>query len=210
MLTIVDYGMGNLRSVWMAFKRLGIQASIGNTPADVEQATALVLPGVGAFGDAMENLRQRGLVQPILERATDDVPFMGICLGMQLMFESSEEMGQHSGLGLVAGGVRRFPETLTVPHMGWNQIHQTRPIVLWEDLPDHSYAYFVHSYYVDPDDPGIVAATTDYGIDYASVIARGNLFGIQFHPEKSQQVGERILRNFALAAGLLSIDKEAA
>ena len=130
-------------------------------------------------------------------------PFLGICIGLQLLFEVSEEMGEHQGLGILAGRVRRFPDNLTVPHMGWNQIHQRRDVPLWRGLPDDSYAYFVHSYYVDPEDPSVIAATTDYGFDYTSAIAQGNLYAIQFHPEKSQDVGERILRNFAIEAGLL-------
>ena len=203
MLAIIDYGMGNLRSVYMAFRRLGVEAEVTSDPGVLAQAQAVVLPGVGAFGDAMGNLRSLGLVQPIREIIADDTPLIGICLGLQLLFESSVEMGTHRGLGVLPGRVRRFPNSLTVPHMGWNQIHQARPIPLWRGLPDHAYAYFVHSYYVEPDDASVIAATTDYGIDYASVVARGNLYGIQFHPEKSQTVGERILRNWLIDCALL-------
>ncbi len=203
MLTIIDYGVGNLRNVLMAFRRLGIEARITSEVAEIRRAKALVLPGVGAFGDSIGNLRALGLEETILAAIRDCVPFLGICVGLQLLFEVSEEMGEHRGLGVLAGRVRRFPAGLTVPHMGWNQIHQKRPIPLWRGLPDHSYAYFVHSYYADPQDPSVVAATTDYGIDYASAVAKENLYAIQFHPEKSQDVGERILRNFAVEAGLL-------
>lgn len=207
MLTIIDYGVGNLRNVFMAFRRLGVEACITSEAAEIRRARALVLPGVGAFGDSIGNIRALGLEETILAAIRDGVPFLGICVGLQLLFEVSEEMGEHHGLGVLAGRVRRFPACLTVPHMGWNQIHQTQPIPLWRDLPDHSYAYFVHSYYADPQDPAVVAATTDYGIDYASAVAKGNLYAIQFHPEKSQDVGERILRNFAVEAGLLERER---
>jgi glutamine amidotransferase len=160
------------------------------------------MPGVGAFGDSMDNLRGRGLEPAIVAAIAAGVPFLGICVGLQLLFEVGEEMGEHRGLGLIAGRVKRFPAGLPVPHMGWNQIHQRKPTALWRGLPDDSYAYFVHSYYGTPEDESVVAATTDYGIDFVSAIAQGNLYGIQFHPEKSQDVGERILRNFLAVAGV--------
>ncbi len=203
MLTIVDYGVGNLRSVYMAFRRLGLEARVVNRPEEVIQATVLVLPGVGAFGDAMASLRALKLDEPLIAAVREGVPFLGICLGLQLLFEVSEEMGEHRGLGLLAGRVKRFPSYLTVPHMGWNQIHQAKVCALWRGVPDHTYAYFVHSYYAQPEDQSVVAAWTDYGIDYCSAVAVGNLYAIQFHPEKSQDVGERILRNFCIAVGLL-------
>ncbi|NLD44271.1 MAG: imidazole glycerol phosphate synthase subunit HisH [Chloroflexi bacterium] len=202
MLAVVDYGVGNLHSVEMAFRRLGVAVRVTSAPEEVRRAEALVLPGVGAFGDAIANLRALRLEEDLLAAIRDGLPFLGICVGLQLLFEVSEELGEHRGLGALAGRVRRFGPGLTVPHMGWNQVHQARPTPLWRDLPDHAYAYFVHSYYVEPADRTVVAATTDYGIDYASAVARGNLYGIQFHPEKSQEVGERILRNFAALAGL--------
>jgi glutamine amidotransferase len=202
-LTIVDYGAGNLRSVYMAFRRLGLEAQITSEPKALRRASAIVLPGVGAFGDAIGSIRALGLEDAILSTINNGVPFLGICMGLQLLFEVSEEMGEHRGLGVLAGRVRRFPQGQRVPHMGWNQVHQVRAIRLWDGVPDHSYAYFVHSYYADPEDESVVAASTDYGLDYASAVARGNVYAIQFHPEKSQDVGERILRNFALAAGLL-------
>ena len=203
MLTIVDYGVGNLRSVYMAFRRLGLEAQITSEAKALQRASAIVLPGVGAFGDAMGSIRALGLEDAILSTINNGVPFLGICMGLQLLFEVSEEMGEHRGLGVLAGRVRRFPQGQRVPHMGWNQVHQVRAIRLWDGVPDHSYAYFVHSYYADPEDESVVAARTDYGLDYVSVVARGNVYAIQFHPEKSQDVGESILRNFALAAGLL-------
>jgi len=205
-LTIIDYGVGNLRSVYMAFKRLGVEARVTADPAEVRAARALVLPGVGAFGDAMESLQALHLAQPVVDAVNQGTPFLGICLGLQLLFEVSEEMGEHRGLGLLAGRVRRFPAGLAVPHMGWNQIHQANSAPLWRGVPDHSHVYFVHSYYADAEERVVVAAWTDYGIDYASAVARGNLYAIQFHPEKSQDVGERILRNFCVEAGLLEAE----
>ncbi|MFH1086521.1 MAG: imidazole glycerol phosphate synthase subunit HisH [Chloroflexota bacterium] len=146
MLTIIDYGVGNLRSVYMAFRRLGVAAQVTSDVDAIRRAEALVLPGVGAFGDAMGNLTAMGLQEPITCAIAAGVPFLGICLGLQLLFETSEELGEHHGLGVLPGRVRRFSPALTVPHMGWNQIQQAHPTPLWRDLPDGSYAYFVHSY----------------------------------------------------------------
>jgi len=202
-LTILDYGVGNLRSVYMAFRRLGLDVQITSEAKALRRASAIVLPGVGAFGDAIGSIRALGLEDAIVSTIGDEVPFLGICMGLQLLFEVSEEMGEHRGLGILAGRVRRFPQGQRVPHMGWNEIHQVRAIRLWDGVPDRSYAYFVHSYYADPEDESVVAGSTDYGLDYASAVARGNVYAIQFHPEKSQDVGESILRNFAIAAGLL-------
>ena len=205
MLTIIDYGAGNLRNVYMAFRRLGLEALVTAEAALIGRASALVLPGVGAFGDSVGKLRALGLEEPITSAIRDGLPFLGICVGLQLLFEVSEEMGEHRGLGILAGRVRRFPPGLSVPHMGWNQVHQAQPTPLWRGVPDGSYAYFVHSYYADPEDKAVVAATTDYGLDYASAVAQGNLYAIQFHPEKSQDVGERILGNFVREAGLRGV-----
>jgi len=204
-LTIIDYGAGNLRNVYMAFRRLGLEALVTAEAALIGRASALVLPGVGAFGDSVGKLRALGLEEPITSAIRDGLPFLGICVGLQLLFEVSEEMGEHRGLGILAGRVRRFPPGLSVPHMGWNQVHQAQPTPLWRGVPDGSYAYFVHSYYADPEDKAVVAATTDYGLDYASAVAQGNLYAIQFHPEKSQDVGERILGNFVREAGLRGV-----
>jgi glutamine amidotransferase len=206
MLTVIDYGAGNLRNVLMAFGRLGLQAQLTSEADQVRRARALVLPGVGAFGDCIGNIRALNLEEPIRAAIRDGVPFMGICVGLQLLFDVSEEMGEHRGLGILAGRVRRFAAGLTVPHMGWNQLHQTAQLPLWRDVSQDSYVYYVHSYYVVPEDPAVIAATTDYGGPYASAIAQGNLCAIQFHPEKSQDVGEQILRNFAAQAGLRPSD----
>jgi glutamine amidotransferase len=197
MIAIIDYGMGNLRSVQKAFERGGHPAAITGRAEDVARATRLVLPGVGAFGEAMDNLRKGGLIAPLLSAVAHGIPLLGICLGQQLLFSRSEEMGDNEGLGLLPGRVRRFPSSLRVPHIGWNQAHIRRSSPLLEGIPDHAFFYFVHSYYVDPADSGDTLTTTDYGIDYASIVGRGRLFGIQFHPEKSQDLGLRILKNFA-------------
>lgn len=203
MLTIVDYGVGNLRNVYMAFQRLGLEADVTSKPKDIRKAQAIVLPGVGAFGDAMEQIRSLGLEEDLIAAAKDDKPFLGICVGLQVLFEVSEEMGEHRGLGILGGRVRRFGNELLVPHMGWNQVHQQNESSMWNKVPNHGYAYFVHSYYCDPSDKAVVAGTTDYGIDYASAVEQGNLFAIQFHPEKSQDLGAQILRNFCVRADLL-------
>jgi len=196
-LAIIDYGMGNLRSVQKAFEHVGATAVVTDEPAVVEAAQGVVLPGVGAFGDAMRNLRMLNLVETIYRVIEAGTPFLGICLGQQLLFETSSEMGYHRGLGILRGHVRRFDEgQLKVPHIGWNQIHIRKPDPLLEGVADGSFAYFVHSYYVDPEDPKVVLATTDYGIDFASIVGCDHVWGIQFHPEKSQDVGLRILENF--------------
>ena len=197
MIANVDYGMGNLRSVQKAFERVGHGAVVTNRPEDVAQAERVVLPGVGAFGDAMANLKRAGLVDPVVKSISKGRPFLGICLGLQLLFVESEEMGRHRGLDVLPGRVRRFPEGERVPQIGWNQIHIRRKLPLLEGIPDGSFFYFVHSYYVDAENPEDTIATTDYGIDYTSIAGRGTAFGIQFHPEKSQDLGLRILKNFA-------------
>jgi glutamine amidotransferase len=206
-IAIIDYGMGNLRNVQKAFEHIGIDARISSLPAELERADGWVLPGVGAFGDAMENLHAGGLVEPIHQGVARGKPLLGICLGLQLLYQESSEMGLHRGLGVLAGRVTRFEDgmqqaeqTLKVPHVGWNQFHLTergRKSPLLEGVPDGSYAYFVHSYYVVPADPEDALAMTDYGIDFASVVGCDNVFGAQPHPEKSQEVGLRLLRNFA-------------
>jgi glutamine amidotransferase len=197
MIAIIDYGMGNLRSVQKAFEKIGAEARIIELPRDLRDARGIVLPGVGAFGQAMENLRAAHWIEPLRDAVERGVPSIGICLGMQLLFESSEEMGQHKGLGILRGEVKRFNGELKVPQMGWNQIHIQQPNALLRDVADGSYAFFVHSYYCAPRDASVVVATTDYGIGFASVVAHGNVFGAQFHPEKSQAVGLKMLENFA-------------
>jgi glutamine amidotransferase len=203
MITIIDYGMGNLRSVQKGFERLGFTAKVTSDPGDVERAGKLVLPGVGAFRDCMDNLRSGGFVEPIKQHIEDGRPFLGICLGLQLLFTESEEFGRHQGLGIIPGRVVRFPsemrqggEELKVPHMGWNQITVCREAPIFKGVADGSSVYFVHSYYVVPEDEGVVATVTDYGISFCSSIWRDNVMATQFHPEKSQQVGLAILKNF--------------
>ncbi len=195
-IVIVDYGVGNFRSVQKAFEAVGVAAQITSSVAAVEQAEIVVLPGVGAFGDAMRHLRERGLDQPVLSAAHSGKPLLGICVGLQLLFEESEEMGRHAGLGLLPGKVVRFPQGLTVPHMGWNQIQPQQDHPLLHHIEPGDFAYFAHSYFAVPARPDHVIACTDYGQPFASVVGRDNICAIQFHPEKSQQVGRRILKNF--------------
>jgi glutamine amidotransferase len=201
MIVIVDYGVGNLRSVQKGLERVGATAVISDDPAMLDAARGVILPGVGAFGDGMDNLVARQLVEPVLRQVEGGKPLLGICLGMQLLFEESEEMGRHQGLGLLPGRVVRFSDgDLKVPHIGWNQLLGTRGEVL-RGVQDGAYAYFVHSYYALPDDPADVQATTEYGLEFASVVGRGKILGAQFHPEKSQEVGLRLLENFARLVG---------
>lgn len=201
MIAIVDYGMGNLRSVQKGFERVGAAAEIVSSPEALETAEAIVLPGVGAFGDAMANLTEAGLVDPIVKAVSDGVPFLGICLGLQLLFSQSEELGVHRGLDILPGRVTRFPEGQRVPQIGWNQIHVRRDSPLLEGVPDGAFFYFVHSFYVEAERDEDVIATTDYGIDYCSIAGGDRFFGVQFHPEKSQDAGLRLLLNFARIAG---------
>jgi glutamine amidotransferase len=198
MIAIVDYGAGNLRSVRNALEFLDADVVTASVPDDLAGAEKIVLPGVGAFGAGMAALRERGFEGPLKEAVEAGTPLLGICLGLQYLFESSDEMGQHSGLGLLRGQVTRLPEEdgLKIPHIGWNSLTIQRESPLLAGIPDQAYAYFVHSYAVVADDPADVLATTDYGGPFVSVVGRGNVFGIQCHPEKSQGVGLRILKNF--------------
>lgn len=179
-----------------ALEHVGFSARVTSSAQEILRARSVVLPGVGAFGDAMANLRCRSLVEPLREAAERGTPFLGICLGMQLLFEGSEERGDFSGLGIFGGKVVRFRTSLRVPHVGWNQIHIVKPNAILEGIREGDFAYFVHSYYPQPEDPRLILATTDYDIEFPSVVGKGNAFGVQFHPEKSQDVGLRILRNF--------------
>ncbi|MDI6761094.1 MAG: imidazole glycerol phosphate synthase subunit HisH [Candidatus Brocadiaceae bacterium] len=198
MIAIVDYGMGNLRSVQKAVERVGFGATLIHSPEELERAEKLILPGVGAFADTMKGLEERGLVGPIIQYIKQGRPFLGICMGLQILFSEGTEDGLHAGLNVIPGRVVRFPQDgLKVPHMGWNQVSFLRDVPLARGIPQGSYVYFVHSYYVCPEDPGVVAATTDYGTTFTSFIWKDNLFATQFHPEKSQSVGLSILRNFA-------------
>ena len=203
MLAIVDYGVSNLRSVHKAFEHVGAHALVTGDPALIAAADAVVFPGQGAFGDAMRHLRQHGLVRPLQDAVAAGKPFFGICLGLQLLFEASDEMGQHTGLGILPGRVERLHTAFKVPHIGWNQVHPARPHPLFEGVPTGAYAYFDHSYVVRPTNAADTLATTDYGEDFVSAVARGNVMAVQFHPEKSQQVGLRIVRNFVALAGQL-------
>jgi len=196
-ITVVDYGVGNLRSVQKALEQVGAEAVVTEDSRVIQAAQGVILPGVGAFGDAMDTLRATGLDVTVREVVKHNIPLLGICLGMQLLFDESEEMGRHQGLGVLPGRTLRFGAGLKVPHIGWNCIRMVRPGGLLSGVTDGDFAYFVHSYYVAPEQAEIVLATTDYGLDFASVVEQGRIFGIQFHPEKSQDVGLRILRNFA-------------
>jgi len=196
-IAIIDYGMGNLRSVQKAFEFLGFAAEIVEDPVRTGDASHLVLPGDAAFGDAMRNLRRGGWVDTILRSIEKGKPFLGICVGLQLMFAESEERGNHQGLGLLPGRVVRFPPSERVPQIGWNQISIKRPTSILEGVPDGSFFYFVHSYYVDAADAEDCVATTEYGLEYTSIAGRGPMFGVQFHPEKSQERGLCLLQNFA-------------
>jgi glutamine amidotransferase len=199
MICIIDYGMGNLRSVQKGFERVGHAAIVTSDPAAVAAAEKVVLPGVGAFEDAMSELTRRGLVAPVLNAINGGKPFLGICLGLQLLFDTSYENGTHRGLGVLRGEVVRFqlPKGFSVPHMGWNQLAVRRPAPLLEGIADGTYVYFVHSYYVAPADAQVIATETDYGGPFCSMIWRDNVYATQFHPEKSQAEGLRMLKNFA-------------
>jgi glutamine amidotransferase len=197
MMALVDYGIGNLRSVEKALVTVGADVCLTSDADQILAADKVVLPGVGAFGDGMAGLRARGLVEALTAVVARETPFLGICVGMQLLFEASDELGDHKGLGFLSGTVRRFPIAgLKIPQTGWNQLLPARENPLLRGLSPGSYAYFNHSFYCDPAEAGDVAAHTEYGVRYASVIGRGPLYGVQFHPEKSQSVGLAILRNF--------------
>ncbi len=202
-IVIVDYDSGNLRSVEKAIESLGAPVVVTRDPARVQDARALVLPGQGAFRDCMGKLEAFGLAHRVQDKIAEGVPFLGICVGYQLLFEESEEHGRTAGFGLLRGRVVRFPadhredgERLKVPHMGWNRLWKRQDCPVLAGVEDGAYAYFVHSYYPVPEDPAVVATATRYGLEFASSVARGNLFASQFHPEKSQRVGLAILRGF--------------
>ncbi len=230
MIALIDYGMGNLHSVQKALERAGGRTRLARSASELAGASKIVLPGVAAFGDAMEQLRAQGLVEPIIAAVQSGTPYLGFCLGLQLLFEVGTEQGEHKGLGLLGGRVEKFdftprgqssaeslsapvwarpesvpavcgsssaaPQSLRIPHMGWNQIHITHPCPMLAGIDDGSYVYFAHSYYPVPTDKSIVATTTDYGADFCSSVWQGNIFATQFHPEKSQAIGLRLLENF--------------
>ncbi len=204
MIAIVDYGMGNLRSVQKALERVGAEAVVVEAPEAVARADKVVLPGVGAFRDAAAHLRDQGFVDPLIQAIGSGRPFLGICLGLQLLFEVSYEDGEQTGLGVFPGAVRRFElngtvgaERLKVPHMGWNQLEWAESCPLLDGVEQGEYFYFVHSFYVDPESPVPARATCRYGIDFTAMVWRDNVYATQFHPEKSQHAGMQVLRNFA-------------
>jgi glutamine amidotransferase len=203
MIVIVDYQMGNLRSVQKGFERVGHSAMITGDPRALRRASKIVLPGVGAFGDAMDELKRRRLVEPLREEIGRGKPFLGICLGLQLLFDVSYEGGRHEGLGVIAGEVVRFdglPAGYKVPHMGWNQAQIVRPAPILESIEDNRHFYFVHSYYVVPKQREVVAIETDYHVTFCAMVWQDNLFATQFHPEKSQSDGLQLLKRFAALA----------
>jgi glutamine amidotransferase len=204
MITIIDYEMGNLRSVEKAFEKLGFAARVSADPQDIKSAAKVVLPGVGAFRDCIHNLRRGGFVAPLLEHVAAGKPLLGICVGMQMLFDESEEFGRHRGLGLIPGKVLRFPagmvengERLKVPHMGWNTIRLKQSSPILADIAEGSYVYFVHSYYCAAENPADVAASCTYGeIEFCESVWHDNILATQFHPEKSQKIGLQIFKNF--------------
>lgn len=198
MIAIIDYDMGNLKSVSKAFETVGAEVCVTRDAKKIKDAEKIVLPGVGAFPKCMENLEQYGLIDPIKESIKSGKWFLGICLGLQLLFGSSEEHGGSKGMGILKGSVPRFKNkfAIKVPHMGWNSIKKKNDPVLLKKIPDDSSFYFVHSYYVNPEDETIIATKTDYGIPFCSSIQKDNVLACQFHPEKSQKLGLRILENF--------------
>jgi len=198
MIAVVDYRVGNIRSVLTALNRLNVEAALTDDPDELETADGIILPGVGAFAAAMDELRNPGLDKVMRQAVQRGTPLLGICLGMQVLFSKSEEHGEHSGLDLIAGRVKRFDKNLTVPHMGWNQVEIARPdCPLFDGIEDESYFYFAHSYCAAPAEEEAVAGRTEYGTKFCSVAWRGTVFATQFHPEKSGECGEHMLGNFA-------------
>jgi glutamine amidotransferase len=197
-VAIIDYGVGNLRSVEKAFAATGCEAVVSSDIDVLREAERLVLPGVGAFASCMKALRERGFDSLVHERAAAGTPLLGICVGMQMLFDVSDEFGTTDGLGLLAGRVRKFGSNLVVPQVGWNRIHQRRSHPLFAGVADGSFCYFVHSFYCQPTSEDVMVGETEYGVRYASVAAKENICGVQFHPEKSQDVGLRMLQNFSV------------
>lgn len=196
-IAIIDYGVGNLRSVEKAFTSQDIEAVVTSDEKILRSADKLVLPGVGAFKACMDGLKARGFDELVLDAAKAGKPIIGLCVGLQMMFDEGHEFGVHKGLGLMPGRVVKFPEKLRVPHIGWNQVEFKRDHKVFTDLPSQTFFYFVHSFYVESADPNCVLGETDYGMRYASICGRDNIVGVQFHPEKSQTVGLKLLKNFA-------------
>ena len=209
MIAVVDYGVGNLRSAQKGLERaaaeegLDLEVRVTPEPADIERARGVVLPGVGAFAHCMEELAEAGMTDVVLDAAASGRPFFGICVGMQILFEESEEFGRVRGLGVLPGRVTRFrSRSVKIPHMGWNALEKRTPNAMFDGIPDGTYYYFVHSFYAQPTDTAVVAATSTYGDEeFAAAVGRGNVFATQFHPEKSQEAGIRLLRNFVRTVG---------
>ncbi len=195
-VVIVDYGAGNLRSVSRAVAHVGLEPCVTADPHDVLAAEAVIVPGVGAAADTMRNLRERKLVEPVRDYIASGRPFFGVCMGQQALLTVSEEGGEHGCLGVILGRVKKLPAGQKVPHMGWNQVRQRRAHPIFDGIPDESYFYFVHSYYPQPEDESVVIGETEYGVTFASVLARDNIVATQFHPEKSGEIGLRMYRNF--------------
>jgi glutamine amidotransferase len=196
MIALVDYEAGNLHSVAKALEKVGADVKRTDQPEDIENADKILLPGVGHFGNAIEALKTRGLIEPLRNAVMRNKPFLGICVGMQLLFESSDESPGTEGLSVLKGHVKRFPSGLKVPHLGWNQVIQQADSPLWTGIPDCSFYYFAHSFYTVPEDEQVIAGKTEYQLEYASSLWKANLFGCQFHPEKSQKWGLKVLENF--------------
>jgi len=204
MIALVDYGAGNLRSVANAIARLGHQMTVTSNPRDLRAATAIILPGVGAAADTMRSLERLGLSEAIQQAVADGLPTLAICVGMQVLFDETEEGGRHRCLGIIPGVVRRLPPGLKIPHMGWNQVNERVRHPLFDSIPDGANFYFVHSYCAEPEDTSVVVGTTDYGVEFCSALVSGNLMATQFHPEKSGENGLKMYDNFlrlASAAG---------
>jgi len=202
MIAVIDYGAGNLRSVINAITRLGFQANITGNPEEILQAKAVILPGVGAAGDTMAGLKKLGLTDTIYRLVEENRPLFCICVGLQVLFTGTEEGGWQECLNIIPGRVKKLPAGLKIPHMGWNQIKKRASHPIFDDIPDESNFYFVHSFHGEPEDRSVIAAETDYGTSFCSAIAKGNLVATQFHPEKSGELGLRIYKNFIRSAGL--------
>ena len=207
MITIIDLGISNIKSIARGFFVQGFGVKIASSPEDIRNAESLVLPGVGAFPKAMEVLDRRGFIEPVLDHARQGKPLFGVCLGMQLLFSDSREHGLTPGLGIIPGHVVRFPGGIQVPHMGWNEVHQTKKSPLFSGVPDRADLYFVHSYIVRPEQTEDELARTNHFGWFVSAVGRANVYGVQFHPEKSQRLGLLLLKNFALLPGKESQDR---